>query len=134
MGNVPVPSKKGVAKIHCRARSVTRCKGNGTLPLLASPHSLSRSLNRKLLLAETLSAGVHANLGGVGIILGEIIGGNLTAMGVNAATILTSLTANKQQTVTAEYTQEAAKGTLKTAAALVDLMTSLIDMAAGALR
>ena len=65
----------------------------------------------------------------------------LTAKGANAATMLTSLNTNKTQTVSAENTQEAAKGALKTATeayelkatALIDLMTSLIDMAAGAL-
>ncbi len=55
--------------------------------------------------------------------------------------MLTSLNTNKTQTVTAENSQEAAKGALKTATeayelkatALIDLTTSLIDMAAGAL-
>lgn len=65
----------------------------------------------------------------------------LAAKGVTPATMATALDTNQQNCVTAENTQEAAKGTLKTATTnyeqtaqgLFDLMTSLIDVAAGAL-
>ena len=65
----------------------------------------------------------------------------LTAKGANSATMVTAVNASKGRTVTAENTQEALKGQLKTATTtyeteatgLVDLMTSTVDMAAGAL-
>ena len=65
----------------------------------------------------------------------------LAAKGATPATMVTALDTNQQNCVTAENTQEAAKGTLKTATTnyeqtatgLVDLMSSMVDMAAGAL-